>query len=135
MPLVALLASCHQGWSIDDGPGNIKSRKNIKDTVKSIVELAYNQFLKRARENHGIKEENIRALIVPTGIDMTEFDPAWIIDMNNFGKSRGDAAHNTKLVTKEINPKDELQMVENLLPGLEFLDQRLCALQDNPPPH
>ena len=129
--LIAFLASYHSSWSVNDEKSNeeiiqiSKSRVNIKNSVDEVINLAQKQFITKVRENHGVKENNFKTLIIPTGIDIDDLDATWLTNLTNFGSSRGEIAHKTKRATGEINPKDEYLTVQNLLEGLEALDNQL----------
>lgn len=103
-----------------------KSRKhdknNNKVSVNKIIDKAVTQFQRKIKENHGIREKNFNELILPTGVNIDELNQTWLNDLDNFGSSRGEIAHNTKRVTTEINPHDEYNKVESLLKGLQDLD-------------
>ncbi len=134
LPLISFLASYHSSWNIDDQASNeeiikiAKSRRNAKDSIDEIINLAQTQYQNRLRDNHGIKENNLFTLIVPIGIDISELDSTWLTNLNNFGSLRGNVAHNSKLTTGEINPKDELSNINSLLVGLAQLDEKIRAL-------
>ena len=51
-----------------------------------------------------------------------------IANLNNFGSLRGEVAHQSKKATSAINPKDEFELVEKILAGIEELDERLASL-------
>ena len=133
--LIALLAAYHSSWSVNDGISNdeiiqiAKSRVNIKESVDKVIDLAQNQFIQQVKDNHGIKENNFRILIAPTGVDLSELDSMWITNLNNFGSQRGAVAHNSKRTTGQINPKDELTTVNSLVLGLEDLDGRIKKIK------
>ena len=133
-PLIAFLAAYHSSWSTSDQISNeqiiqiAKSRVNIKESVNKVIDLAQNQFLQRIKDNHGIKENNFYVLVLPTGIDPSELDATWIANLNNFGSLRGEVAHQSKKATSAINPKDEFELVEKILAGIEELDERLASL-------
>lgn len=133
--LIAFLASYHSSWNVSDEITNneiiqiANSRKNIKDSVEEIIDLAQTQFIKKVRDNHGIKEKNFKTLILPTGIDLCDLDATWITNLDNFGGLRGEIAHKTKRATRQINPEDEDNLVKSLLVGLEQLDQKINEIQ------
>ena len=126
--LVAFLACYHSGWIASDSVHNeqivelARSRKNVRDSVNKIIDLAHAQFIQRVKNNHGVKEENFLLLILPTGIDKDDLDQTWIANLNNFGSLRGAVAHNKKSITEQINPQDEYATVSDLLKGLYDLD-------------
>jgi len=133
-PLIAFLTSYHSSWSVNDSISNeeiiqiAKSRINLKESVEKVIDLAQKQFMKRIKDNHGIKESNFHVLILPMGIDPLELDATWVTNLNNFGSLRGAVAHNSKKATGQMNPKDELNTVEALVLGLEELDKRINQL-------
>lgn len=132
--LIAFLALYHSSWNVSGELTNneiieiAKSRKN-KDSVEKIIDLAQSQFSQKVRDNHGIKEKNFKTLILPTGIDLCDIDGTWLTNLDNFGKLRGEIAHNTKRATGQINPKDEYNRVKMLLIGLEQLDSKISEIQ------
>lgn len=132
--LLAFLACFHSGWVPYDDSHNIKlielakSRRRVKDTIEEVVDLAQSQFVQRLKDNHGVREENLRTLILPTGIELDELDPTWIADLDDFGKQRGDVAHQSKGTTGSINPEDEYTRVENIMKGLSELDEKLSEI-------
>jgi hypothetical protein len=133
--LIAFLASYHSSWNVSDEMTNneiieiAKSRNNIKDSVEEVINLAQTQFIKKVRDNHGIKEKNFKTLILPTGIDLCDLDATWITNLDNFGGLRGEVAHKTKRATGQINPQDEYIQVKSLLVGLEQLDRKISDIQ------
>lgn len=131
-PLISFLASYHSSWSVSDTISNeeimqiAKSRKNIRESVEKIIDLAQTQFIQRIQNNHGIIEDNFYGLIVPTGVDISKLDQTWIASLSSFGASRGKVAHQSKMVVGAINPEDELKTVNDLIKGIEALDK--CIL-------
>lgn len=127
--LISFLASYHSSWNVSDQISNeeiiqiAKSRINAKESISKVIDLAQTQYLQRLKDNHGVKENNLFTLIIPTGVDVSELDSTWLTNLNNFGSLRGNAAHNSKLATDEINPKDEFSRINSLLVGLKQLDK------------
>lgn len=132
--IISFLASYHSSWSVTDSACNediiqiAKSRKNIKDSIDEIIDLAQRQYIKKVQDNHGVKEVNLKTLILPTGVDMSLLDQSWITNLDNFGSNRGEVAHKSKQAQTPINPKDEYELVKNLLSGLESLDKQINAI-------
>lgn len=125
--LIAFLASYHSSWNVNDKTSNeeiiqiAKSRKR-KDSVSEIITAAMGQFVKIIEGNHGVREDNFKSLILPTGVDIDQLDQTWLTNLDNFGKLRGEIAHKTKRTTTQVNPKDEFDRVKSLLRGLRDLD-------------
>ncbi len=135
--LVSFLASYHSSWSVSDTISNdeimqiAKSRKNIKESVEKIIDLAQTQFIQRIQNNHGIIEDNFYGLIVPTGVDISKLDQTWIASLSSFGSLRGKVAHQSKMVVGTINPEDELKTVNDLIKGIEALDKCISSVRMN----
>lgn len=132
--ILAFISSYHSSWSAEDNSNHdeiikiAKTRINPKESISEIIDLAQKQFTKIVQNNHGIKTKNFNSLIMPTGIDIGILDPTWRANLDNFGTLRGEIAHKTKIATNQINPKDELTTVRDLLRGLKTLDNLLYIL-------
>ena len=59
---------------------------------------------------------------------MSDLDPTWIINLDEFGKLRGDVAHQSNKTTGRLNPEDEYQRVSQIIQGLRALDQKLYEI-------
>ena len=82
------------------------------------------------KENHGIREKNLLALLLPVGVDLRNVDPALITRMDAFGAMRGDAAHLSTLraIRVGVDPADELKEVTAIRDGLVDVDAKLDEL-------
>ncbi|MFP5194105.1 HEPN domain-containing protein [Alcaligenes faecalis] len=134
LTLISFLAAYHSGWNIDEGIENeeiiklAKNRPKIKDSVKEAINCAQRQYIQYIKDNHGVKENNIKKLILPLGIQMDEIDGTWLATINSFGTNRGETAHNSKRATGQINPKDEYKTTQDLLDGLRNLDSAIAHI-------
>jgi hypothetical protein len=87
--LLAFLACYHSGWLEYDEEKKIKlielakSRKPIKDSIEEIIDLAQQQFIQNLKNNHGVREKNLKSLILPTGIELSGLDQTWIADLDD----------------------------------------------------
>lgn len=135
--LICFLASYHSSWNINAEANDediikiAKTRVNFKDSVDAVIDLAVKQFIKRIGDNHGVKEENFKALIFPLGITPDDVDSDWISSLNSFGSLRGEIAHKAKKTTSQINPEDEYLTVNHLADGLRRLDQRILEISNS----
>lgn len=133
--IVSFLAAYHSSWSVTEEIKNeeiiqiAKSRKNAKDSVVEVIDLAQKQFTQKLKDNHGIKDKNFKTLILPTGIDIGSLDQTWLTNIDSFGTKRGEVAHNAKRTQGTINPKDEFESVQALLNGIEDLDKKIVQLR------
>lgn len=88
---------------------------------------AFERMNRRISGNNGIKEENVYKLLCCAGFLDEEIDSTLIATMNSFGRDRGNTAHqgiSSGRVTKEIDPKDELDTVLQIISGLGSLDEK-----------
>jgi len=84
------------------------------------------------KTNHGIREANVLAVLLPIGLDPDELDPLWLTSLDQFGRSRGLAAHKSlsiQSLTATVDPATERDLVvKQLLPGWEVVDTLLDKL-------
>lgn len=82
------------------------------------------------QKNHGIKEENLLALLMPVGLSQQKLDPLFLAEINDFAKKRGNIAHSSVAgqIQVGINPNDEVQQAQRIRDGLKALDRELTDL-------
>jgi len=89
------------------------------------------EFVKYAsKENHGIRERNLLALLLPIAFDVAQCDAVFLAAMDQFGQARGFAAHSSgsSYVSQGVDPKDELQKVQDIVRGLVPIDAEIDRL-------
>jgi hypothetical protein len=131
--LMGLLA--FSGRSMEQPPETIepddekRTREwNDKIHLTNKIDIAMRSFGFMVKNNNGIKEKNVLSLLLPVGFDANALDRTWLLDMDNFGMMRGDAAHRFTgglCANQQINPADEWQAVKSLL------RKGLCKVDDN----
>lgn len=131
--LMALITSYHSGWSTGEEQQEkiiemARSRSGVKRDLKAIIEKAVNQYHQITKDNHGIKESNLKNLLLPVGIDTSDLDSAWLAEMDTLGGLRGEVAHTTIAVQRPIDPKEEKARTIKITKGLEVLDHKLQSL-------
>ncbi|MFM6673012.1 MAG: HEPN domain-containing protein, partial [Dolichospermum sp.] len=107
---------CLLGFSdltMDKPPDTLKKPSNVKQDnhdkrleITEKINSAIKSFKKVIDNNHGLKEKNILALLLPIGIDSDDLDPAWLADMNTFGEKRGLVAHTSATSYMTIQTPD-----------------------------
>ena len=127
--LICLLA--FSGMELEKPPESVTPkqpsfRKKLEEQLQLDKKIgkAYGCFLASVKENHGIKEKNILALLLPIGINSDDLEQDWLNLMNTFGENRGIVAHTSALSYKTkqpINPQDELDMVNKIVYGVKSL--------------
>ena len=135
LTLISLIAFSGQNMEIP--PDTLTPKQGNKtvslDKIKisKKIDLAIKAFKKVIDNNHGVKEANILALLLPIGIDTDDLDTAWLATMNTFGKERGIVAHTSATSYRTIQPPDpanELSMVEQITEQLLKLDELINKL-------
>lgn len=99
--------------------------------IKKRLSQVMSEFSNHIRnKNHGIKEKNLLAMLLPIGVNHTRLDPVFLADMDSYGGLRGAAAHSSsrKSVRQVVDPAEELKRVEALLPGIESVDRLIDLL-------
>ena len=128
--IFSLHTVCYTGWSELGGkPENLSVPTN-QLSVEARLGDALGQYKKVVGENHGIKEDNLKWLLVPLSIRLKgDLDENWLTSMSNFGSLRGGIVHQAGKVNNRPNPKDFLIIVwKQLIPGLKQLDLLLSSL-------
>ncbi|MGH1396852.1 MAG: HEPN domain-containing protein [Trichormus sp.] len=135
LTLVSLVA--FSGQMMEKPPDTLtpsKGKKSVPlDKLKTSkkIDLAINSFKWVIDNNHGIKETNILALLLPIGIDSDDLDPVWLATMNTFGENRGIVAHTSATSYRTIQPPDpasELNMVKQITQELLKVDELINNL-------
>lgn len=101
----------------------IKEEHKWKDT-NTKFESMLGIFLRKIKNNHGIKNDNLKTLLKPIGIDLNDI-PVLAPELDSFGANRGSVAHTSgsTQTTKEIDPSSQYDVVfKKILPELKALD-------------
>ena len=104
-----------------------------KPFVQTRVGNIFAQFEAKIRANNGIRTEDVLGLLLPVGFEDGKIDQVWLATTDGFGSARGDAAHQTGLhsrVKYAIDPQSDCNTVEQILQGLERVDDELTRLVD-----
>lgn len=104
------------------------AKNNFFKSFKKMFEVIYDLYRKHIEKNHGIRENNLKTILGPIGLDLNKLDQAWVNNMDSFGQTRGDHAHQSLGVIKLIDPSIAKQTVRDLLSGLSDLDYELNKL-------
>lgn len=133
--MICLLAASKLGW--DDLETESMELKEILPprirkgdaSIVFMIDRAVSQYREIVKDNNGIKSKNLKRLIMPLGISLSDLDQIWLNDMNSFGGRRGFIAHTSRLgVTNLPDPRAEKQTVDGLLIGLSELDELVLQL-------
>ena len=132
---------CLLGFSdltMDKPPDTLKKPSNVKQDnhdkrleITEKINSAIKSFKKIIDNNHGVKEKNILALLLPIGIDSDDLDPAWLADMNTFGEKRSLVAHTSAtsyMTIQTPDPANELNTVTQIKNELLRIDELINNL-------
>ena len=132
---VLLCVIAFSGQEMENPPDTItplKGNKNVsldKLKITKKIDIVIRCFKSVIDQNHGIKETNLLKLLLPIGIDSDDLDQVWLLNMNTFGKERGEIAHSSGIKTKKTpNPADELERVKQIIQELEKVNQLITNL-------
>jgi len=101
----------------DANDGQLSREDRINQILKSFKNLIEN--------NNGIREKNIRLLVIPLGIDYSSIDQAWLAAIDSYGYARGLVAHNSISVNQQLDMNDELNNLDIVLKGIKKIDIKL----------
>lgn len=107
--------SVFEGWGID---ANI-----AKDTNTRLGHLIQ-KYKQKIRDNHGIKETNIKTLFLPLGINLNSMN-ILVADLNTFGSDRGAIAHTAMKTHSMLDPVVEKTRVAQIINELKILDDEV----------
>ena len=133
--LITLLA--FSGQKMELPPDTLTAAKGSKmispEKIKidKKIELALNAFYRVIDQNHGLKEANLLALLLPIGIDSDDLDSVMLVTMDAFGKQRGLIAHKSATsyrATQTPDPANELNKIQQITQEILRLDNLISDL-------
>ena len=118
------------GLILVDGEAKWPHKNVTADFISQRIDSCHRRFLGAIKDNHGLKEKHVVALLLRIGYDCHTLSPALLVELNAFGGKRGAIAHSSsaKLVAAAIDPQTELQAVESIVISLEIIDRELGDL-------
>ena len=135
--MICMMAASKTSWQDTETealgllPIDLSKAKIKKDdeSVDHIIELVFEQYRNIVKDNNGIKSRDLKRLLMPVGIALSDLDQIWLGNMNSFGGQRGFVAHTSRIgVVNLPDPKTEKDTVDSLLVGLEELDEKIRKL-------
>lgn len=98
--------------------------------TEKIVQSASRFIAHASGHNHGVREENLLALLLPVGFPHKKLDPVLVSELDDFGRERGEFAHSStsKAVQQNPNPDLELKRVKRLVEWLKDIDEELTEI-------
>ena len=105
--------------------GGDPERQQSYEDVKQPLQKAQSGWRKVHKDNHGIKEEHVLALLLPLGISSSLLDTILLANLSSYGIARGAVAHVPYRITEQCDPKTEFERASNLVIDLAGLDKIL----------
>lgn len=130
-PSITLAALCAYDDHKSGAPTSIlKPPQKPAPSFEERLDGAAKRFNTFARAyNHGVREANVLALVLPIGIDGNQLDAAWLGDLDGWASERGDLAHQSSGKVKiKLDPAKELSKARALLDGFAMLDTLISRL-------
>lgn len=101
----------------------VKKETTLDNKIRQIV----GRYRETIKNNNGIKENNIRNILIPIGIVESDMNKTWLNTLNSFGQTRGHIAHTCASAVPNHNDiKNDMQ---NILADLKTLDVTINALK------
>lgn len=137
--LVGLLA--FSGHTMSPPPSRIGSpARKVYESVNEPLTRAKKKWKDEThKDNHGVKEANVLALLLPLGFEGSKLDPTLLADLTSFGGARGAVAHkSTMSVSAYADPKSEYGRAQQLATALRTIDEQISKylkeISDSLPP-
>lgn len=90
-----------------------------KDDIQTKVYKIITDYKQLIRDNHGIKECNIKRMYEPLGYNINDFDAAFLSTLSSYGELRGEIAHlSTKHTQHSFDKYDEFDKIDEILRGI-----------------
>lgn len=113
LPIVGLLANYEK----------VDTNDSVSTKINKIAN-DYNNMI--SKNNHGIKEENLKKIFGNLGIDISELDAVWIAALSSYGSSRGTIAHTSAIIQIPINIQEAVNETDFILQGIEGFETELA---------
>lgn len=115
--------------------GGDPARQTSYDSLHVPIAKAQGVWRAAHKENNGIKEANVLALLLPLGVKSDELDTVLLADLSSYGVARGEAVHRSSVgASVNADPKTELDRAEQLIRDLTSIDaliSRACRRVKN----
>lgn len=97
----------------------------LSNSFESILNENVNQLHDTIDKNHGIKQYNIVPLLTKIGFDFNSVDHTEFLELDNFGKVRGDIAHKSIGIRAPVTITDEELRIQRLLKVFSDIDKNI----------
>lgn len=97
------------------------TEENVKKApdIPTKVGYVYSKYLKNLEHNNGITKKDLLNMFESIGYEKNDFNEAFLIDVENLGRKRGEYAH-LSFKTVQINSqKDIYDLIDRIMLGLK----------------
>ncbi|KAB2720394.1 HEPN domain-containing protein [Brucella intermedia] len=110
---------------IDENIPRKKIKLDVAGNFKTFANASKVNLHKQIDENHGIRKDNQKSLLIPIGVDPEAVDFATFAALDSLGVSRGHIAHKVK-IQREHTRNAILADVDTIFRGLQSYDAASC---------
>ena len=103
--------------------------KNETALTKS-EQIIFDYRSKVEKNNHGIREKNIKSLFCPLGYKIDDFDASFIATLDSFGTDRGKVAHSAARTSYMYDKQTEYERIDSIVTGIRDF-QEILVLKVN----
>ena len=133
-PILGLVAAYAIGWKDRESEENqmpirLAANGNEDAELNSIILKAVKNYKDIIKGNNGIKKKNIKMMVLPLGIALSDLDDVWLSDMDAFGGIRGGFAHSSRpSINRAIDPDALEASINSLVAGIKDLKNVISSL-------
>lgn len=90
----------------------IEAKQTVETKVNKMVLDYKDQTIKN---NHGIREHNLKSIFEPLGYRIGDFDSAFIATLDSFGRDRGEVAHSAAKTSTMYDKSTEIRRIDGIV--------------------
>ncbi len=109
-----------------------KIREDVTKSLQIVVDRAKRKFSSIINNNNGIKADDQRRILFPTGVDPELVEPTVFHALNTFGGNRGAIAHRLQFIRHEHTKSSVLGEIDTILNGLEEYEREIERALNSP---
>lgn len=101
--------------------------ENVKKApdIPTKVGYVYSKYLKNLDYNNGITKKDLFNMFEPIGYEKNDFNEAFLIDVENLGRQRGEYAHLSFKTVQIKSQKDIYDLIDRIMLGLKDFEKMI----------
>jgi hypothetical protein len=121
-PFTYLVATLSERIAVPDSLSGGTGKDSPTRLSEASIKL-FQRYYKGVKDNHGVKEQNVLALLGPLGVPASALGSTLLPNLNSLGTLRGEHAHQSaRAVQSVLDPETEHGRVMRLIGELQALD-------------